>query len=75
MGNDPLKQKAFEMNIQLIGENLTNFKNYISKTKNKYSIQNFWTFNYDNDLDFESQIKNILINYNNLKTEVIKPFL
>ena len=49
MGNDPLKQKAFEMNIQLIGENLTNFKDSISKTKNENSIQNFWTFNYDND--------------------------
>ena len=52
-----MKQKAFEMNIQLIGENLTNFKDSISKTKNENSIQNFWTFNYDNDLDFESQIK------------------
>ena len=56
MGNDSLKQKAFEMNIQFIGENLKNYKDSISKANNKYSIQNFWRFNYDSDLDVASQI-------------------
>ena len=56
MGNDNSIQKAFEMNIQLIGENLKNYKDSISETKNKNSIQNFWKFNYDDNLDVHSQI-------------------
>ena len=56
MGNDDSIQKAFEMNIQLIGENLKNYKDSISETKNKNSIQNFWKFNYDDNLDVHSQI-------------------
>ena len=56
MGNNCLKKEAFEMNIQLIGQNLSNYKAFISKTKNKNSIQNFWKFNYDSDLDVPTQI-------------------
>jgi len=44
------------MNNQLIGENLTNFKNSLSKAKNKNSIQNSWKFFYDKDLDVYNQI-------------------
>ena len=45
MGNENSSQKkAFEMNIQLIGENLTNYKNSLSTAKNKNSIQNSWKF-------------------------------
>jgi GTP-binding protein EngB required for normal cell division len=50
------EKKAFEMNIQLIGENLTNFKNSLSNAKNKNSIQNSWKFFYDKDLDVYNQI-------------------
>ena len=50
MGNDDPKKKTFEMNIQLIGENLSNYLNSISEAKNKNSIQNCWKFNYDNNL-------------------------
>jgi len=57
MGNNDSVQKAFEMNIQLIGENLENYKNSISESINEYSIQNLWKFNYDNNLDVHSQIK------------------
>ena len=57
MGNENSSQKkAFEMNIQLIGENLTNFKNSLSNAKNKNSIQNSWKFFYDKDLDVYNQI-------------------
>jgi GTP-binding protein EngB required for normal cell division len=57
MGNEnSSEKKAFEMNIQLIGENLTNFKNSLSKAKNKNSIQNSWKFFYDKDLDVYNQI-------------------
>ena len=44
------------MNNQLIGENQTNFKNSLSKAKNKNSIQNSWKFFYDKDLDVYNQI-------------------
>ena len=57
MGNENSSQKkAFEMNIQLIGENLTNYKNALSTAKNKNSIQNSWKFFYDKDLDVYNQI-------------------
>lgn len=57
MGNENSSQKkAFEMNIQLIGENLTNYKNSLSTAKNKNSIQNSWKFFYDKDLDVYNQI-------------------
>ncbi len=52
-----LRKKAFGMNIQLIGENLNNFKYSISKVKNKNSIQNFWKFNYDDSLNVQEQIE------------------
>ena len=35
MGNNSLKKKAYEMNIQLIGQNLNNYKTFISQAKNK----------------------------------------
>ena len=56
MGNDDPKKKTFEMNIQLIGENLSNYLNSISEAKNKNSIQNCWKFNYDNNLGVDAQI-------------------
>ena len=57
MGNEKSSQKdAFRMNIQLIGTGLTNYKNIISKKKSKYSIKNYWTFQYDQHSDVNSQI-------------------
>ena len=56
MGNDDPKKKTFEMNIQLIGDNLSNYLNSISESKNKNSIQNCWKFNYDNNLGVDAQI-------------------
>ena len=57
MGNEKSSQKdAFRMNVQLIGTGLTNYKNIISIKKSKYSIQNYWTFQYDQYLDVNSQI-------------------
>ena len=39
MGNEEANNKDnFGLNIELIGKNLTNFKNKISKAKSKYSI-------------------------------------
>ena len=59
MGNkDTSQKKAFEMNIQLIGQGLTKYLESISKAKNKNSIQNFWKFNYQNNLDTHTQINN-----------------
>ena len=57
MGNDNQDyKKAYEMNVTLIGGNLENFKNRISKAKSKYSIQNFWKFYYEKDKTVEEQI-------------------
>ena len=44
------------MNVTLIGGNLENFKNRISRAKSKYSIQNFWKFYYEKDKTVEEQI-------------------
>jgi len=57
MGNDNQDyKKAYEMNVTLIGGNLENFKNIISRAKSKYSIQNFWKFYYEKDKTVEEQI-------------------
>ena len=57
MGNDNQDyKKAYEMNVTLIGGNLENFKNRISRAKSKYSIQNFWKFYYEKDKTVEEQI-------------------
>ena len=57
MGNDNQDYKrSYEMNVTLIGGNLENFKNRISRAKSKYSIQNFWKFYYEKDKTVEEQI-------------------
>ena len=57
MGNDNQDYKrSYEMNVTLIGGNLENFKNRISRAKSKYSIQNFWKFYYEKDKSVEEQI-------------------
>ena len=45
------------MSVQLIGKNLKSFKESISKCKYQYSIQNYWTFQYEGDLDVKTQIE------------------
>ena len=56
MGNSDSIKKAYEMKIQLIGKNLKKYKDSISLPKNNNSIQNYWEFNYDDNLDVHSQI-------------------
>ena len=53
---DSNKKNPFEMNVQFIGINMENFKYSISKTNSKYSIKNYWTFNYVNT-NVDAQIK------------------
>jgi len=55
MGEEHSRSKAFGMNIEIIGENMENFKKEISRSKSKYSIQNYWTFHYEN-IDINEQI-------------------
>ena len=70
MGNeDSPQQKSFEMNIQLIGSNLTYYKESISKSKNQYCIKNFWTFYYDNKIDVSTQINNYFDKLQKFKKE------
>ena len=58
MGNSQksISKKSFDMNIQLIGEKLNNYRDSISKVKNENYIQNFWKFNYDDYPDTHAQI-------------------
>ena len=57
MGNENNSpKKAFEMHIQLVGEGLSKFLQSISNAKKKNSIQNYWKFNYEKNLDIYSQI-------------------
>ena len=55
MGNN-LKQENYEMNIELIGDNLEIFKESISKAKAINNIQKFWKINYNKYQTIESQI-------------------
>ena len=55
MGNN-LKQEKYEMNIELIGDNLEIFKESISKAKAINNIQKFWKINYNKYQTIESQI-------------------
>ena len=65
MGSELHNRKSpFSMNVQLIGKNMENFKKSISKAKSKYSIQNYWTFNYINE-DINVQINKY---FNRLQT-------
>lgn len=68
MGSENSNQKAFGMNIELIGENLKNFKDAISKAKHNNSIQKFWEFNYENDLDIHKQINKYFDKLQNFKS-------
>lgn len=64
MGNENDKRKdAFGMNIELIGTNLTQYKNLISKAKSSNSIQNYWKFHYESNKNVYEQINkmNLLI--------------
>ena len=74
MGSDNSNQKAFGMNIELIGENLKNFKDAISKAKNNNSIQKFWKFNYENSLDVHKQINKYFDKLKNFKDKCDKAF-
>lgn len=57
MGNDAsLRNDAFGMNIELIGTNLTYFKELISKAKSSNCIQNYWKFHYEKNMDVNNQI-------------------
>ena len=64
------KKKTFEMNIQLIGENLSNYLNSISEAKNKNSIQNCWKFNYDNNLGVDAQINKYFDKLQQIKKKI-----
>ena len=44
------------MNIQLIGKGLTKFKESLAKAESKLSIEKFWKFNYQEELDVINQI-------------------
>ena len=57
MGNEtPFTNDTFGMNVELIGTDLTHFKDLISKPKSNNSIQKFWTFHYDNNISVLEQI-------------------
>ncbi len=55
------------MSVQLIGKNLKSFKESISKCKYQYSIQNYWTFQYDSDLDAKTQIDSYFVKLKEIK--------
>ena len=69
MGNENtnFKKEAYEMNVRLIGNNLTNYKNIISKGQLKNSIQNFWKFEYNFYYDVNTQINRYFEHLQNLK--------
>ena len=57
MGNEILKRSdPFGMNIELIGKNLTLFKDAISSQKSNNSIKKYWKFHYDKNKDVNEQI-------------------
>ena len=57
MGNETsFRKDAFGMNIELIGTDLTQYKKLISKAKSSNSIQNYWTFHYESNLNVNEQI-------------------
>ncbi len=67
MGAERPEEQSFSMNIELIGKDLGNFLENISKARTKYSIQNYWKFNYVN-----RDIKEIINEYFNKLLEISK---
>ena len=49
------------MDIQIIGENMKNFKNQISAQERTNSIQKFWRFHYEDTGDINNQIDKYFI--------------
>ena len=73
MGNEtPFTNDTFGMNVELIGTDLTHFKDLISKPKSNNSIQKFWTFHYDNNISVLEQISTYFEKYKYLKKILTK---
>ena len=66
MGNRQ-NSRAFEMDVELIGNNLTNFKNFITNIKNENSVKKFWNFHYDSGSSTNAQINNYFKKLTNIK--------
>ena len=68
MGNEILnKSDSFGMNIELIGTNLTHFKDAISNKESNYSIKKYWKFHYDKNKDVNEQINTYFNKLQNIK--------
>lgn len=63
------KKNPYDMNVELIGTNLENFKIKISTPKNKYCIENYWNFHYEKGKNVDEQINNYFDKLQNIADE------